>query len=113
MVDSDKSGDGGGVRGGDSGPWGEMCRAGVWGPFMAVRDRLWAVPGQIRASLAAALQALQEDRLTALMGQQGQYSLCWTEHKTGSRPFLRMAVSRVSWVGGGLCHSLLILRDRA
>lgn len=89
-----------------------MCWAVFWGTCAREWDLLLTMPGQMRSSLAAALQALQECRLTAPIGQHGEYALCWMEDRTGRRPFLRMAVSRASWVGGGLCHALPTLGDK-
>lgn len=55
----------------------------------------------MEATLDAAEQALQKERVTGLTGQQGVYGLCGAGDRTGRRPFLRMAVSRESRVRGG------------
>lgn len=55
----------------------------------------------MEATLEAAEQALQKERVTGLTGQQGVYGLCRAEDRTGSLPFLRMAVRRESRVRGG------------
>lgn len=56
----------------------------------------------MEATLEAAEQALQKDRVTRLTGQQGVYGLGAEADRTGRRPFLRIAVRRDRRVSGGL-----------
>lgn len=53
------------------------------------------------ATLEAAEQALQWDSVMLLTGQQGVYGRWTVEDRTGSRPFLKMAVRRDRRVKGG------------
>lgn len=55
----------------------------------------------MEATLEAAEQALQKDRVTGLTGQHGVYGLCTAGDRTGRRPFLRIAVRRDRRVRGG------------